>query len=170
VVLQELKDAVRERRKEISPRGASAAVRSRFESETESRLVRALLDGAEVRKALLEEIEEADLEASRVQEVVRVVRRLVEIGEDVTYARVGAEISDEARDVFIRIAAKSHPAATLEEGRGCLVALRATRLEREMGDIQKRLESGGAAEEVDELLRRKTTLKRRIEALPRASA
>ncbi len=170
VVLQELKDAVRERRKEISPRGASAAVRSRFESEAESRLVRALLDGAEVRVALLEEIEEADLEASRVQEVVRVVRRLVEIGEEVTYARVGAEISDDARDVFIRIAAKSHPAATLEEGRGCLVALRAARLEREMGDIQKRLESGSTAGEVDELLRRKTTLKRKIEALPRASA
>src|SRR5262249_27702914 len=105
VVLQELKDAVRERRREIGPRAALAAARPRHESEAEARLVRALLDVADVRQALLQEIEEADLEGSRVKEVVRAVRRLVENGSEVTYARVGAEISDETRDALVRIAA-----------------------------------------------------------------
>jgi hypothetical protein len=49
------------------------------------------------------------------------------------------------------------------------MALRAARLQRQMGDIQKRLESVGKAEETDDLLRLKIELKRRIEALPRAS-
>jgi hypothetical protein len=49
------------------------------------------------------------------------------------------------------------------------MALRAARLERQMGDIQKRLETGGKAMEIDDLLRRKVELKRRIEALRQAS-
>jgi len=88
----------------------------------------------------------------------------------VTYPRVGAEISDPARDILTRIAAAPHPPATLEEGRGCLLGLRAERLQRQMGEIQKRLEGGGQAAEIDDLLRRKVILKRRMEALKDASA
>ena len=128
------------------------------------------MDAPDLREVLLPEIEEADLEVSRVQEIVRAIRRLVEKGADVTYPRVGDEVSGDARDTLTRIAAKSYPPAALEGGRACLMALRAVRLERQMREIQKRLEAGGPAEEIDELLRRKTVLKRRIEALPNALA
>src|SRR6266571_4692164 len=171
LVLQELKEAVRERRKELGARGTVAALGARLVGEAESRLVRAMMDAREVREALLGEIiEDKDLEISRVAEVVRAMRRLVEKGEDVTYPRVGAEISDPARDILTRIAAAPHPPATLEEGRGCLLGLRAERLQRQMGEIQKRLEGGGQAAEIDDLLRRKVILKRRMEALKDASA
>ena len=171
LVLQELKEAVRERRKELGARGTVAALGARLVGEAESRLVRAMMDAREVREALLGEIvEDEDLEISRVAEVVRAMRRLVEKGEDVTYPRVGAEISDPARDILTRIAAAPHPPATLEEGRGCLLGLRAERLQRQMGEIQKRLEGGGQAAEIDDLLRRKVMLKRRMEALKDASA
>jgi len=103
-------------------------------------------------------------------EIVKAIRRSVEKGEDVTYPRIGADVSDPARDLLTRIAAASHPPASLEEGRGCLKGLRASRLQRQMGEIQKRLEGGGEAALIDELLRRKVMLKRRIEALRDASA
>ena len=138
-------------------------------SESESRLLRALMDAREARGALLAEIEDGDLEISRIAEVVKVIRDLVVKEEDVTYPRVASLVSDQARDIITRAAALPHPPATLDEGRGCVMALRAARLERQMGDIQKRLESGGKAADVDDLLRRKVELKRRIEALRQAS-
>jgi hypothetical protein len=101
---------------------------------------------------------------------VTAIRRLVENGHEVTYPRVGADVSDAAREILTRIAAAAYPPATLDEGRGCLNGLRAERLQRQMGEIQKRLEGGGQAAEIDDLLRRKVTLKRQIEALRGASA
>ncbi|HEX9426453.1 MAG TPA: DNA primase [Candidatus Polarisedimenticolia bacterium] len=170
LVLQELATAVRERRKTLDPHGAVAAAPARGVSESEARLVRALMDDGEARGVLLGEIEEDDIEPGRVAEIVKAIRRSVEKGEDVTYPRIGADVSDPARDLLTRIAAASHPPASLEEGRGCLKGLRASRLQRQMGEIQKRLEGGGEAALIDELLRRKVMLKRRIEALRDASA
>jgi DNA primase len=169
LVLQELKEAVRGRRKSLPAGPLQAARGSWIVSESESRLLRALMDAHDVRSALLAEIEDGDLEISRIAEVVKVIRDLVVKNEDVTYPRVASLVSDEARDIITRAAALPHPPATLDEGRGCVMALRAARLERQMGDIQKRLESGGKAADVDDLLRRKVELKRRIEALRQAS-
>jgi DNA primase len=172
LVLQELKEAVRERRKEIGPRGALAAAGAgaRLVSDAESRLIRAVMDDRGVREAILAEIEDDDLQGSRVAEIMAAIRRLVEKGDEVTYPRVGADITDAAREILTRIAAATHPPATLDEGRGCLNGLRAERLLKQMGEIQKRLEGGGQAADIDDLLRRKVTLKRQIEALRGAPA
>ena len=169
-MLQELKEAVRQRRKAIGTRGAAALSAPKRVSEAEARLVRSLLDSSEVRDVLLAEIEEDDIAATGIVEIVRAVRRAVENGENVTYPHIGSEISDNARDILTRIAAISCPAPTEEDGRGCLTALRATRFQEQMSEIQKQLESGNAAAEIDDLLRRKLTLKKRIEALRQASA
>jgi DNA primase len=169
LVLQELKEAVRERRRGLGPAVSAAAAQASGVSEAESRLLRAMMDAAPVRVALLAELEEEDLERSRIAEIVRTIRSLSETREEVTYPRVVTRLSDDARDIMTRIAAVPHPPATLEEGRGCLMALRAARFQRQMGAIQKRLESGGDAAETDDLLRRKVTLKRKIEALRQAS-
>ncbi|PYS95492.1 MAG: DNA primase [Acidobacteria bacterium] len=173
LVLQSLQDAVRQRRKALGAAGAAAAVAggARLVSEAEARLLRSVMDSEIVRETLLGElVEDEDLERCRIAEIVKGIRRLVEKGEKVTYPRVGSEISDDARDLLTRIAALPHPPATLEEGRGCLKALRATRFQRQMGEIQKRLEAGGGPAETDELLRRKVHLKRKIEALRDAPA
>src|SRR5574341_1206381 len=147
-----------------------AASRSaRTVSEAESRLLRSVMDSAEVRRVVLEEMEEEDLETSWIAEVLRAIRDLVVKGENVTYPRVASLVSEDAQDIITRVAAWPHPPATLEEGRGCLMALRAARFERQMGDVQKRLESVDKAGETDELLRKKVELKRRIEALRQPS-
>ncbi len=169
LVLQELKDAVRERRKGVKPEALAAARGAWIVSEAESRLLRSVMDSADVRRTVLDEMEEGDLEACRIAEVLKAVRDLVVKGEDVTYPRVASLVSDDARDIITRVAVLPHPPATLEEGRACLMALRAARLQRQMGDIQKRLESVGKAEDTDELLRLKVEIKRRIEALPKGS-
>jgi len=170
IVLQELKEAVRERRKSVGERVAAAAGGPRLLSEAEAGLVRAVMDDAAVRAELLPEVGETDMPTGRAAEIVRAVRRLSERGEEVTYPRVGQEIGDEAREVLTRIAALPHPPATLEAGRGCLSTLRATIFTRQMTDIQKRLEQSGSAAEINELLRRKLALKRQIEALRGVSA
>jgi DNA primase len=170
LVLQELKEAVRERRKDVGGRAAAALGSARRpESEAETGLVRALLDDGGVREALLTEVDEADLSSGRVKDIVRAVRRLAEKGEDVTYPRIGSEIGDDARDVLTWIAAMPHPPMTEEAGRGCLNTLRAARMARQMLDIQKTLESCTPAES-DDLLRRKLALKKQIEALRGVSA
>ena len=169
LVLQELKDAVHDRRKGLKPEILAAARGSLMVSEAESRLLRSVMDSEDVRRTVLDEMEDGDLETSRIAEVLKAVRDLVVKGDNVTYPRVASMIGDDARDIITRVAALPHPPATLEEGRACLMALRAARLQRQMGDIQKRLESAGKAEETDDLLRLKIELKRRIEALPRAS-
>ncbi len=165
MILQELKDAVHERRKKMSGRAVAPALEARTVSDAESRLVRALMDSDTVRSTLLGEIEEADIERSRVVEIIRGIRRMEDAEMKVTYPGLGEEISDPARDMLTRIAATPHPPATTEEGRACLLALRASRLQRQMGDIQRRLESEKDATEVDQLLRRKVQLKRSIESL-----
>jgi DNA primase len=169
LVLQELKTAVRERRKDIGMKAASSLESRRPESEAEAVLVRAILDDAEVREALLPELEETDLSSGWVTEIVQAVRRLAATGSDVTYPRIGTEIGDEARETLTRIAALALPRPTLEAGRGCLNTLRAARFTRQMSDIQKQLEHCGASEQ-DELMRRKLGLKKQIEALRGVSA
>jgi len=170
LVLQELKSAVRDRRRLIGP-GLEKAIGGGGEapSAAEATLLRALMDATEVRQTLLGELTEEDLEGSWMGEVVGAIRDLAGAGEEVTYPRIGSRVSTKAGDMMTRIAAQPHPPASLEEGRGCLSALRAGRLRREMTDIQKRLESGtetaGGAADTDSLLRRKVDLKRRIEAL-----
>ena len=169
LVLQELKTAVRERRKDIGGRAASSLESRRPESEAEAVLVRAILDDAEVREALLPEVEETDLSSGWVMEIVQAVRRIAATGSDVTYPRIGTEIGDEARETLTRIAALALPRPTLEAGRGCLNTLRAARFTRQMSDIQKQLEHCGASEQ-DDLMRRKLGLKKQIEALRGVSA
>ncbi|MCZ6696326.1 MAG: hypothetical protein O7A63_07280, partial [Acidobacteria bacterium] len=165
MILQELKDAVHERRKKVSGRAVAPALEARPVSDAESRLVRALMDSETVRSSLLGEIEEGDIERSRVVEIIHGIQRMVEMEMKVTYPGLGEEISEQARDILTRIAATPHPPATTEEGRACLMALRTSRLQRQMGEIQRRLESEKDATEVDQLLRRKVQLKRSIETL-----
>jgi DNA primase len=170
MVLQELKEAVRGRERAVGPRAETALKEGRRLNEAEARLVRSLMDVREVRDVLLAEIEDDDLAGSGIVEIVRAVSRLVEKGDEVTYPRIGAEISDDARAVLTRIAAMSYPAPNVEDGRSCLIELRARRFQAQMSDIQKRLEAEKGAAEIDELLRRKVSLKKRIEALRQASA
>src|SRR5258706_14775638 len=94
LVLQELKTAVRERRKDIGGRAASSLESRRPESEAEAGLVRALLDDAGVREALLPELEDTDLSSGWVREIVQAVRRLAASGGEVTYPRIGNEIGE----------------------------------------------------------------------------
>ena len=169
LVLQELKEAVRERRKDVGGRATEAMASRRPESEAEAGLVRALLEDPDVRRAILVDLDEADLGSARVREIVRAVKRLDGAGEDVTWPRVGAEIGDEARDALTFIAALPHPPVSEEAGRGCLSTLRAARIARQMTDIQRSLQSC-SAEEQDDLLRRKLALKKQIEALRGAPA
>ena len=171
IVLQEMKEAVRGRRKSVDGRAMSGPRDRRPMSEAEAGLVRALMDDPAVRTALVPLLVETELPDGHVADIVRVVRTLVESGEDVSYSRVGREIGDGARDLLTWIAALPHPPVTAATGQGCLKTLRAEGLERQMADITRRIERLSDAEsEYAELSHRKLALKRRIEALRGVSA
>lgn len=168
LVLQELKEAVRERRKDVGGRAVSALASRRPESEAEAGLVRALLDDAEVRRALIGAIDEADLGSARVREIVRAVKRLEEAGDEVTWPKVGTEIGDEARDALTFIAALPHPPMSAEAGRGCIKTLQRERMLRQVAELQteiQRQQASGVRADTTELEFRKYELSKQIAAL-----
>ena len=166
LILQELKDAVRDRKRGVRAPARGAAGGKRGESGPEAYLVRALLDDCAVRQALLPEIDEGQLESASVTEIVQAVRRLEGAGEDVTWPRVGAEVSDGAREALTFIAASPQPAPSVDAGRACLRTLHRGRILKEMAELQKEIQRRQTAgDSVDELSLRKTALNRQIEAL-----
>jgi DNA primase len=171
LVLQELKNAVRDRRRDVRavPPGSLAARRA--ENPSEAYLVRALLDDGQVRKTLLPEIDGEEFGSTNVKEIVNAVRRIEEAGEQVTWPRVGSEVSDVAREALNVIAAAPQPAPSVEAGRACLKSLHRDRILKEMAELQKEIQTRQAAgRAADELSLRKQALNRQIEALRGATA
>jgi DNA primase len=170
LILQELKDAVRDRKRGVRAPVPGTAGR-RTESVPETYLVRALLDDGGVRRALLPEIDEGDLGSSSVKEIVNAVRRLEQAGEDVTWPRIGSDVSDGAREALMVIAAAPQPAPSVEAARACLRTLHRERILKQMAELQKEIQNRQAAgHAADELSLRKHELNRQIEALRGASA
>jgi len=170
LILQELKDAVRDRKRGVRAPAPGTAGRRR-ESVPETYLVRALLDDGGVRRALLPEIDEGDLGSSSVKEIVNAVRRLEQAGEDVTWPRIGSDVSDGAREALMVIAAAPQPAPSVEAARACLRTLHRERILKQMAELQKEIQNRQAAgHAADELSLRKHELNRQIEALRGASA
>jgi DNA primase len=170
LVLQELKDAVRDRKRGVRAPAAGTAGK-RTESVPEAYLVRALLDDGAVRRALLPEIDGQEFGSQSVREIVNAVRRLEGAGEEVTWPRIGSEVSDGAREALMVIAAAPQPAPSVDAGRACLRTLHREKILKQMAELQKEIQTRQAAgHAADELSLRKQALNRQIEALRGASA
>jgi hypothetical protein len=129
------------------------------------------LDDGQVRKTLLPEIDGEEFGSTNVKEIVNAVRRIEEAGEQVTWPRVGSEVSDVAREALNVIAAAPQPAPSVEAGRACLKSLHRDRILKEMAELQKEIQTRQAAgRAADELSLRKQALNRQIEALRGATA
>jgi len=131
-----------------------------------ARLLRILIEESEARRALIPEIQDEDLLGCEVEPIWRVLRDLARAGTDVSYSRIGYLLTEAGNQTLLmRLAARSEPEASLEEGRSCLKRLRQSRLARRLQEIQDRLERATPGMAVDDLLRQKMDLRREMQAL-----
>jgi DNA primase len=133
--------------------------------EVEMTLVRALLEDESVRARLLAEILPADLEGSPVAAIVSRISAMQRQGGEVTYAELASALPDGDRELLARIALRGDPPAGEGEAVHCLETLRRSRLIRERETLQKEMERTSEPVRLDELLRRKIELSRRIDTM-----
>jgi len=167
VMLAEIRDTIlRGSREQGGPPAAAGPVRTTAPlKESEATLVRVLLEDEVVRARLLAEILPADLEGSPVAGIVSRLATAHRIGEEITYAILAAELPDAERELLARIALRGDPPPAEDEGLRCLESLRRVRLMKERETLQKEMERTSEPDRMDELLRKKMELSRRIDTM-----
>jgi len=133
--------------------------------DVEAKLVRALIENEAARARLLAEILPGDLDGSAVAAVVHRIASLHQTGVEITYADLSAALPDGEREILARIALRGDPPAAEGEAANCLETLRRARLIRERDVLQKEMEKTSEPVRLDELLRRKIELSRRIDSM-----
>lgn len=146
-------------------RGAVARDPGKPMKEAEAGLVRALVENAEARLALLGEILPDDVAGSEVAVIIAHIGELAREGRDVTWATITDGLDERPREVLTRIAMRGEPAPGEDEARHCLDTLRKARLVRERSGIQREMELAANQGRLDELMRRKIELSRRIDEM-----
>ncbi len=134
-------------------------------SESEARLIRGLLESAEIRNDVLARLGSEDLAGSAIEELFRAVEGLSEAGEDVSWTRLSEVLREPARSLVARLAVRSDPGISRDEALRCVESLRLRRLRRERDLLQKEMEHELSAARLDELLRRKMEVSRQIDSL-----
>ncbi len=133
--------------------------------DAEARLVQALVEDPRARARLVPEILPADLEGSPVATIVSRIATLESEGDVITYAGLTAALPDRDRQLLARIALRGDPPVDEREAAECLASLRRMRLMRERESLQKEMERTSEPARLDELMRRKVDLSRRIDAM-----
>ncbi len=133
--------------------------------EAEARLVQGLVESEACRSALLHGILPPDLDSTEIGAIVEAITSLDRTGESVTYGSLCESLREEDKQLLTRVAMRGSPPPDPEEARHCLESLRRVRLVRERGAIQKEMEGIDDPVRLEELLRRKIELSRRIDEL-----
>ncbi len=133
--------------------------------DAEARLLRALIDSADLRSEMLPVVRFDDVSGSMVEDVVRAMKGLVDEGGAVSYARLCEILDEPVRSVLAMLAVDQGPQVGREEAMRCLESIRIRRLKNERDQLQKEMESTSDAARLDDLMRRKFELSRQIDAL-----
>jgi DNA primase len=167
LLLAEIRDALMQDRRAASPapRAGPAPARRAQVGEAEARLIQALVETESCRSRLLPEILPADLEDSPVASIVSRIAALDSEGRGVTYAELTSTLPDREREILAQIAMRGDPSPDEEEAAHCLETLRRGRLIRERNGIQKEMERTPDPARLDELMRKKIDLSRRIDSM-----
>ncbi|HET9480485.1 MAG TPA: DNA primase [Candidatus Polarisedimenticolia bacterium] len=163
LMLAELRDGVAKGgRPRLPARMETTAARVH---EVDGRLVRALLEGPDVRAGILAGLDEEDLAGSPVEEIVRAISALAQRGDEVSYSRLSEVLREPARSLLARLAMKPEPGVSREEALRCVESMRLRRLRQERDTLQKMMEKELDAARLDELMRRKFEVSRQIDSL-----
>lgn len=133
--------------------------------ESEARLVRALLESADLRPELLSRLTAEDMTGSAAGEMVRAIESLEQAGRTVTYQTLNDVLLEPARSLLAGLAMKPEPSVSREEALRCVESIRLRRLRHEREQLQKEMEKEFDAARLDDLMRRKMEVSRQIDTL-----
>ena len=166
LILQELRAALATARPRIRERPrTSPTVR-----EAEARLVAVLLRSEEERAHWAQELDETDIEGTRVAPIVKAILRRAREGQPVDAPAVLQDLTDEAdRDLCTRIAFRAEP-ETGPSVEDCLWTFKRERLQKQGRDVVRELnklqkDPDDAEGDVDRQLMRVQELARQRDAL-----
>lgn len=156
VMLAEIKDGILKTPKlrpaEQRRSGAPAALAD--SSESEARLMRGLLESAEIRNEVLARLGSEDLAGSAIEEIFRAVEGLCGAGEQVSYARLSELLREPARSQVARLAVRNDPHPSREEALRCVESLQRDRLLAELQRLQREMKGKVDDARLDAVMRR----------------
>ena len=160
VLREALRRAAAERRGEVKPRPELVAP---IVKPAERRLMQMLVDAGGFRERLAQEIASAELH--RGLETERIFQALIaRAAEPVDAAAIANELAGRDRQLLFEIAFEDSSESIWEEAESCLNVLRSRRVQQELFELQKQIESKPAAEELARLLKRRIELQRHLAA------
>jgi len=158
VLREALRRAAAERRSEVKPQPEllSPAIRP-----AERRLMQMLFEAEGLREKLAREISASalhrGLETERIFEVL-----ITKVGEHLDATKLAEALEERDRRTLFEVLFESYAEATWEEAESCLGVLRSRSLQRELAELQKKIESKIAPAELTRLLARRLELQKML--------
>jgi len=165
VMLAEVRDALLKGPRPGAPARVATSPAPMRIGEAEGRLVRALLESADIRSDILSRLTEDDLEGSLAGEVVRALEGLGNEGSEISYQKLTEVLREPARSMLTSIAMRPEPVVSRDEALLCAESMRLRRLRQERDRLQKEMETELDMARVEELMRRKIEVSRQIDSL-----
>jgi DNA primase len=158
VLREALRKAATERRSEVKPKAELLVPAIK---QAERQLVQMLVEATEFRERLAQDL--ASQELHRGLETERIMDLLIaKVGEPADPAQLGAELAERDRRVLFEILFDPSLDRTWSEAESCLEFLRDRKVTRELEEIENRIRTQPANEELISLLRRKDELRRSL--------
>ena len=156
VLRESLRRAAAERRSEVKPR---AELLGPVIKPAERRLIQMLVEGEGFRERLAHELASASLHCGLESE--RIFEALIaKAGQPIDAPSLAAELEDRDRRLLFEVLFEAAAEPMWEEAESCLMALRDRRIEQELSDLQRRIESRPSPDELSRLLKRRIELQR----------
>jgi DNA primase len=157
-----LSKAAAERRSEVK---TQPELVGRAAKPVERRLIRMLADGEGFRRELAEQLQQGQLYHGLETEKIfgaLVVASLS--GQALEATEIAAALEERERRLLYEILFEETSEPTWEEAQSCVEALRNRQAEKQLADVQRRIEANPAAPELRDLLQKKQELMRRLAA------
>jgi DNA primase len=156
VLRESLRRAAAERRSEVKPK---AELLSPAVKPAERRLIEMLIEAEGFREKLAREISSEELHRGlETEKIFEVIVRVVLAGERPDPTSLAGALEEKDRRLLFEFLFDSSGAAEWEEAESCLSVLRNRRVERELAELQKQIESKPSTAEMRRLLTRKQEL------------
>jgi DNA primase len=158
VLREELRRAAVERRSEVKPK---AALLAPVVKPAERQLIHMLVEAEGFRERLARELV-ADplhrgLESEKILDVL-----ISRVGEKPDPTVLAAALEEKDRRIFFEILFESSAEPTWEEAESCLSVLRSRRLEQELLELQRQIESKASPTELNRLLAQRLELQKKL--------
>jgi DNA primase len=163
VLREALRRAAAERRSEVKPKAEllGSAVRP-----VERRLMQMLMEAEGFREKLARTLVAEELH--RGLETERIFEVLVsKVGERPDAATLAANLEERDRRVLFETLFETTAEATWEEAESCLAVLRSRPVERELAELQRKIEAQAPVEDLNRLLARRLELQKKLAAAAR---